>query len=100
LELALPIGGSYQNRTVSPSEFSLLDQVARSARRRFNLLRLPDVPGKPLLKDAAVIGSANCGVRSSVVVDGNRMIAKSFLLVPKKNSKNDKWRGANAPRRC
>jgi phage terminase large subunit-like protein len=70
-------------------DFPLLDHVAaQRAVDVFNLLRLPDVPGKPLLKDAggnwfreivaALFGS---------VVDGNRMIREIFLLVPKKNSK-------------
>jgi len=69
--------------------FPLLDQVAaQRAVDVFNLLRLPDVPGKPLLKDAAgdwfrEIVAALFGS----VVDGKRMIREIFLLVPKKNSK-------------
>lgn len=54
----------------------------------FGKLHLPDVPGQPLLRDAAgewlrdivraVFGS---------LVDGQRMVPEVFCLVPKKNSK-------------
>ena len=69
--------------------FPLLDHVAaQRAVDVFNLLRLPDVPSKPLLKDAAGDWFRDI-VRAlfGSVVDGNRMIREIFLLVPKKNSK-------------
>lgn len=61
---------------------------AERAVQIFNRLRLPDVPGLPLLKDAsgewlrdivrALFGS---------LVDGRRMVPELLALVPKKNSK-------------
>ena len=54
----------------------------------FDRLRLPDVTGKPLLKDAAgdwfrdIVGALH-----GSIVDGERMVREPFLLVPKKSSK-------------
>jgi phage terminase large subunit-like protein len=66
-----------------------LDEKAASrAVKVFDKLRLPDVPGKPLLKDAAgdwfrdIVGALH-----GSIVDGERMVREPFLLVPKKNSK-------------
>ena len=63
-------------------------EQAERAVKIFNKLRLPDVPGQPLLADASGewlrdIVRAVCGS----VVDGKRMVSEIFALVPKKNSK-------------
>jgi phage terminase large subunit-like protein len=54
----------------------------------FDRLRLPDVTGKPLLKDAAGDWFRDI-VRAlhGSVVNGERMVREPFLLVPKKSSK-------------
>jgi phage terminase large subunit-like protein len=55
----------------------------------FNKLRLPDVEGKPAMKEAAgdwfrdIVGA----VFGSVDEDGVRWVREVFALVPKKNSK-------------
>lgn len=55
----------------------------------FNLLRLPDVTGQPMLRDAGadwfreVVGA----VIGSVDETGRRHVREPFILVPKKNSK-------------
>src|ERR1035437_10301066 len=70
-------------------DFPLLDHVAaQRAVKVFDRLRLPDVPGKPLIKDAAgpwfreIVGALH-----GSIVDGNRMIRELFIMVPKKSSK-------------
>jgi phage terminase large subunit-like protein len=63
-------------------------EVARAI-ALFNLLRLPDVEGQPLLQSA-------CGdwVREIVgaifgsLIEGRRMVRDAFILVPKKNAKS------------
>jgi phage terminase large subunit-like protein len=64
------------------------DKAASRAVRVFDKLRLPDVPGKPLLKDAAGDWFRDI-VRAlhGSIVDGERMVREPFLLVPKKSSK-------------
>jgi phage terminase large subunit-like protein len=73
-----------------------LDQAeAAAAITVFDKLRLPDVPGKPLLRDVsaqwardfvgAIFGLVELNEDRSVVV--NRTVRKFFQLVPKKNSK-------------
>ena len=67
----------------------LLDKIAaQRAVDVFDRLRLPDVTGKPLLKDAAGDWSRDI-VRAlhGSIVDGERMVREPFLLVPKKSSK-------------
>lgn len=55
----------------------------------FNNLRLPDVPGQPLLKDAAGewVRDIVRALFGSLGVDGVRRVPEIFTLVPKKNSK-------------
>src|SRR5258706_1486620 len=64
------------------------DAAASRAVRVFDKLRLPDVLGKPLLKDAAGDWFRDI-VRAlhGSIVDGERMVRGPFLLVPKKSSK-------------
>jgi phage terminase large subunit-like protein len=64
------------------------DAAANRAVRVFDKLRLPDVPGKPLLKDAAGDWFRDI-VRAlhGSIVDGERKVREPFLLVPKKSSK-------------
>ena len=64
------------------------ERAASRAVRVFDKLRLPDVPGKPLLKDAAGDWFRDI-VRAlhGSIVDGERMVREPFLLVPKKSSK-------------
>ena len=70
-------------------DLPLLDKVAAErAVNVFDKLRLPDVPGKPLLKDAA--GDwfrAIVRALHGSIVNGERMVREPFLLVPKKSSK-------------
>ena len=66
-----------------------LDMIAaQRAVDVFDRLRLPDVSGKPLLKDAAGDWFRDI-VRAlhGSIVDGERMVREPFLLVPKKSSK-------------
>jgi phage terminase large subunit-like protein len=66
-----------------------LDNIAsQRAVDVFGRLRLPDVTGKPLLKEAAGVWFRDI-VRAlhGSVVDGERMVREPFLLVPKKSSK-------------
>jgi phage terminase large subunit-like protein len=54
----------------------------------FDKLRLPDVPGQPLLREAA--GEWQRDIVRAIfgsVVDGARKVAELFLMVPKKNNK-------------
>jgi phage terminase large subunit-like protein len=70
-------------------DLPLLDKVAAErAVNVFDRLRLPDVAGKPLLKDAAGDWFRDI-VRAlhGSIVSGERMVREPFLLVPKKSSK-------------
>ena len=70
-------------------DLPLLDKIAaQRAVDVFDRLRLPDVPGKPLLKDAAGDWFRDI-VRAlhGSLVGGERMVREPFLLVPKKSSK-------------
>jgi phage terminase large subunit-like protein len=68
---------------------------AQAAINVFEKLRLPDVPGKPLLRDVAgdwakefvgaIFGLVEMNDSRTIVV--NRKVRKFFQLVPKKNSK-------------
>jgi phage terminase large subunit-like protein len=68
----------------------LNDAAAARAVNIFDKLRLPDVPGKPLLRDAAgdwfrdIVRALHGSIDAST---GERMIREPFLLVPKKSSK-------------
>jgi phage terminase large subunit-like protein len=71
------------------SDLPLLDKTAAErAVAVFDRLRLPDVTGKPLLKDAAGDWFRDV-VRAlhGSIVDGERMVRQPFLLTPKKSSK-------------
>jgi phage terminase large subunit-like protein len=66
-----------------------LDEVeAERAVAMFNMLRLPDVPGQPTMRDAAGDWQRDL-VRAifGSLIDGVRMVPEIFELVPKKNSK-------------
>lgn len=73
-----------------PGVFQINPTEGDRARKIFNKLRLPDVPGMPFLRDAcgdwfreftvAILGSLN-------EETGARDIREGFALVPKKNSK-------------
>jgi phage terminase large subunit-like protein len=70
-------------------DLPLLDKAAAErAVAVFDRLRLPDVTGKPLLKDAAGDWFRDV-VRAlhGSIVDGERMVRELFLLTPKKSSK-------------
>lgn len=77
-------------RSLLPSSLPLFEEEARSAVDVFNLLRLPDVPGQPCMKDAvgdwfrdavkALFGSYD-------PIAETRYIRELFMLVPKKSSK-------------
>src|SRR6266436_4923994 len=64
------------------------EKAATRAVDVFDRLRLPDVPGKPLLKDAAGDWFRDI-VRAlhGSIVNGERMVREPFLLTPKKSSK-------------
>ncbi len=70
-------------------ELPLDDDAARRAIGMFDKLRLPDVEGKPQMRDAAgdwfrdIVGA----VFGSIDGDGVRRVGEIFALVPKKNSK-------------
>lgn len=78
-----------------PDNLPLDEGEARLAVQAFDMLRLPDVPGKPLLRDvaapwardfvAAIFGLVKLDEERGVIVD--RLARKFFQLVPKKNSK-------------
>lgn len=78
-----------------PDTLPLDAEEARLAVEVFNKLRLPDVPGQPLLRDvgaewarafvAAIFGLVEMNEDRTIVV--NRKARKFFQLVPKKNSK-------------
>lgn len=71
-------------------ELPLDPEEVRTAVTIFDMLRLPDVPGRPLMRDAggewfrdavrALMGSYD-------PITGRRHIQELFILVPKKNSK-------------
>jgi len=78
-----------------PDDLPLDEEEASAAVTVFGKLRLPDVPGQPLLRDAAgqwakdfvaaIFGLVEMNDERSVVV--GRKARKFFQLVPKKNSK-------------
>jgi phage terminase large subunit-like protein len=82
-------------RSPLPDNMPLDEEEARLAVETFNMLRLPDVPGKPLLRDvagdwardfvAAIFGLVELNDDRTVIID--RKARKFFQLVPKKNSK-------------
>ena len=82
-------------RSPLPDALPLDDEEARLAVQAFEMLRLPDVPGQPLLRDVAgdwardfvrvIFGLVVMDPDRTVVVD--RLARKFFQLVPKKNSK-------------
>src|SRR5216684_4372969 len=69
-------------------DLPLDETAAQRAVDVFDRLRLPDVPGKPLLKDAAGDWFRDI-VRAlhGSIVSGERMVREPFLLTPKKSSK-------------
>lgn len=74
-------------RSIMP-DLPLDEGEAARAVAIFNKLRLPDVPGQPLLAEAAGDWQRD-QVRAifGSLVDGARQVAEVFALVPKKNSK-------------
>ena len=82
-------------RTPLPDKLPIDEEEARAAVAVFEKLRLPDVPGTPLLRDvsapwakefvSAIFGLVEMAEDRSIVV--NRKVRKFFQLVPKKNSK-------------
>lgn len=78
-----------------PDDLPLDQDEAAAAITVFEKLRLPDVPGKPLLRDVsarwardfvgAIFGLVEMNGDRTLVV--NRKVRKFFQLVPKKNSK-------------
>lgn len=82
-------------RTPLPDKLPIDEEEARAAVAVFEKLRLPDVPGTPLLRDvsapwakefvSAIFGLVEMSDDRSIVV--NRKVRKFFQLVPKKNSK-------------
>jgi phage terminase large subunit-like protein len=78
-----------------PDNLPLDENEAAAAVAVFEKLRLPDVPGKPLLRDVsapwvrafvgAIFGLVKLSEDRSVIVD--RTVRKFFQVVPKKNSK-------------
>ncbi len=75
-------------RSLLPS-LPLNADLAKRAVMIFNKLRLPDVAGQPLLRDAAGDWQRDivAALFGSLMPDGRRMVRKPFILVPKKNSK-------------
>ncbi|MBP0438431.1 terminase large subunit [Tianweitania sediminis] len=82
-------------RSPLPDALPLDHEEARLAVETFNKLRLPDVPGQPLLRDvagqwardfvSAIFGLVEMNDDRTMIV--NRKARKFFQLVPKKNSK-------------
>lgn len=78
-----------------PDNLPIDEEEAAAAITVFEKLRLPDVPGKPLLRDVsarwardfvgAIFGLVEMNEDRTIVV--NRNVRKFFQLVPKKNSK-------------
>jgi phage terminase large subunit-like protein len=75
-------------RTLVP-DLPLDDLEAGRAVGIFNKLRLPDVPGRPAMAEAANDWQRDIvrAVFGSLDQDGNRRVPELFALVPKKNSK-------------
>lgn len=77
-------------RSLIPNDLSLNAAVAIRAANIFDRLRLPDVPGKPLLGEAAgdwfreIVRALHGSIDP---ITRERMIRELFLLVPKKSSK-------------
>lgn len=74
-------------RSLLPS-LPLNDNEADRAVAIFNNLRLPDVPGQPLMEDAA--GEWGRDIVRAIfgsMVDGERQVREVMALVPKKNAK-------------
>ena len=69
-------------------ELPLDKAEADRASKIFDMLRLPDVPGQPRLKEAAGQWQRDM-VRAifGSLVDGERMVPEVFAMLPKKNSK-------------
>jgi phage terminase large subunit-like protein len=77
-------------RSLIPDDLPLNKAAAHRAVTIFDKLRLPDVPGKPLLRDAAGdwFGDIVRALHGSIDAEtGERMTRELFLLTPKKNSK-------------
>lgn len=82
-------------RSPLPDNLPIDEREAAAAVATFGKLRLPDVPGQPLLRDAsgqwtldfvaAIFGLVEMSDDRSVIV--NRTARKFFQLVPKKNGK-------------
>lgn len=61
----------------------------KNARDVFDSLRLPDVPGMPLLREAAGEWQREIvGTLAGSLIGNDRMVRELFLLVPKKQSKS------------
>ena len=79
-----------QSRRSLVPEIRIDAALARRAVTIFDKLRLPDVPGQPLLADAAgdwfrdIVRALHGSINKET---GNRDVREVFLLVPKKNSK-------------
>jgi phage terminase large subunit-like protein len=78
-----------------PDNLPIDEREAALAVAAFNKLRLPDVPGTPLMRDvaapwardfvSAIFGTVTMNADRTIVLD--RSVRKFFQLVPKKNSK-------------
>ncbi len=77
-----------EGRSLVP-DLPLDRELASRAVRIFNKLRLPDVVGKPALRDAAGDWQRDivAALFGSLMPDGRRMVRKILCEVPKKNSK-------------
>ena len=77
-------------RSLIPDNLPLNEAAAHRAVTIFDKLRLPDVPNKPLLLDAAgpwfreIVAAVHGSIDTQT---GERMIRELFLLTPKKSSK-------------
>lgn len=75
------------------ADLDLDDEVAERAVNIFNKLRLPDVLGKPELKDAAgewirdIVRAVFGSMQTSPMGPEVRQVGEVFILVPKKNAK-------------
>lgn len=76
-------------RSLLPSLPDLDRKTSARAVALFNKLRLPDVPGQPLLRDAAGewLRDICRALFGSILPDGSRAIREVFVLAAKKNSK-------------
>lgn len=70
-------------------DLPLYEDQAQKAVRAFNKLRLPDVPGRPTMREAAGDWFRDIvkAVFGSLDPEGARHVPECFALVPKKNSK-------------